>query len=172
MKKKIINHSTTITFIIMAILFSISFAILIPIIFRPFYYCSIKILDIEGQSGYSYAEIKEAFESTTNNRMEVLSAIVALKELKEPCDVTLTSDSQYLVKAFNENWIDTWIKKDFRRGKTDEVKNIDLWEELIELTKKHDVHFVWVKGHADNIENERCDELANEAISEMQKSIK
>ena len=117
-------------------------------------------------------EIKEAFESTTNNRMEVLSAIVALKELKEPCDVTLTSDSQYLVKAFNENWIDTWIKKDFRRGKTDEVKNIDLWEELIELTKKYDVHFVWVKGHADNIENERCDELANEAISEMQKSIK
>ena len=117
-------------------------------------------------------EIKEAFESTTNNRMEVLSAIIALKELKEPCDVTLTSDSQYLVKAFNENWIDTWIKKDFRRGKTDEVKNIDLWVELIELTKKHDVHFVWVKGHADNIENERCDELANEAISEMQKSIK
>lgn len=114
-------------------------------------------------------EIKEAFESTTNNRMEVLSAIVALKELKEPCDVTLTSDSQYLVKAFNENWIDTWIKKDFRRGKTDEVKNIDLWEELIELTKKHDVHFAWVKGHADNIENERCDELANEAIEEMQK---
>ena len=117
-------------------------------------------------------EIKEAFESTTNNRMEVLSAIVALKELKEPCDVTLTSDSQYLVKAFNENWIDTWIKKDFRRGKYDEVKNIDLWEELIALTKKHDVHFVWVKGHADNIENERCDELANEAIIEMQKSKK
>ena len=114
-------------------------------------------------------EIKEAFESTTNNRMEVLSAIVALKELKEPCDVTLTSDSQYLVKAFNENWIDTWIKKDFRRGKTDEVKNIDLWEELIELTKKHDVHFVWVKGHADNIENERCDELANEAIKKKKK---
>ncbi len=117
-------------------------------------------------------EIKEAFESTTNNRMEVLSAIVALKELKEPCDVTLTSDSQYLVKAFNENWIDTWIKKDFRRGKIDEVKNIDLWEELIALTKKHDVHFVWVKGHADNIENERCDELANEAIIEMQISKK
>ncbi len=114
-------------------------------------------------------EIKEAFESTTNNRMEVLSAIVALKELSEPCDVTLTSDSQYLVKAFNENWIDTWIKKDFRRGKSDEVKNIDLWEELIPLTKKHKVHFVWVKGHADNVDNERCDELANEAIEEMQK---
>lgn len=115
-------------------------------------------------------EIKEAFESTTNNRMEVLSAIVALKELNEPCNVTLTSDSQYLVKAFNENWVDAWIKKDFRRGKTDEVKNIDLWEELISLTKKHNVHFAWVKGHAENVENERCDELANEAIAEMQKS--
>ena len=117
-------------------------------------------------------EIKEAFESTTNNRMEVMSAIVALKELKEPCDVTLTSDSQYLVKAFNENWIDGWLKKDFRRGKSDEVKNIDLWEELIPLTTKHNVNFVWVKGHAENVENERCDELANEAIAEMQKSEK
>ena len=114
-------------------------------------------------------EIKEAFESTTNNRMEVLSAIVALKELKEPCEVTITSDSKYLVNAFNENWIDSWIKSDFRRGKSDEVKNIDLWEELIELTKKHKVSFIWVKGHADNEENERCDELANEAIREMQK---
>ena len=112
-------------------------------------------------------EIKKAFEDTTNNRMEVLSAIVALKELNEPCEVTLTSDSQYLVKAFNENWIDSWIKKDFRRGKSDEVKNIDLWEELIELTKVHKVTFKWVKGHADNVENERCDELANEAMDEM-----
>ena len=114
-------------------------------------------------------EIKEAFESTTNNRMEVLSAIVALKELKEPCEVTLTSDSKYLVNAFNEHWIDSWIKNDFRRGKSDEVKNIDLWEELIKLTNTHKVTFVWVKGHADNEENERCDELANEAIEEMQK---
>lgn len=116
-------------------------------------------------------EMKEAFESTTNNRMEVLSAIVALKELKEPCEVILTSDSKYLVNAFNENWIDSWIKNDFRRGKTDEVKNIDLWEELIELTKKHKVTFTWVKGHADNEDNERCDELANEAIKEMQEKV-
>lgn len=129
------------------------------------------VLKYEDKNGKVHRkEINEAFESTTNNRMEVMSAIVALNELKEPCDVTLTSDSQYLVKAFNENWIDTWIKKDFRRGKTDEVKNIDLWEELISLTKKHNVHFVWVKGHADNIENERCDKLANEAIEKMQLS--
>lgn len=126
----------------------------------------LKYVDKNGETHRK--EIKEAFESTTNNRMEVLSAIVALKELKEPCDVTLTSDSQYLVKAFNENWIDTWLKKDFRRGKSDEVKNIDLWEELIPLTKKHKIKFVWVKGHADNVENERCDKLANEAIEEMQ----
>ncbi|MBP3200966.1 MAG: ribonuclease HI [Lachnospiraceae bacterium] len=117
-------------------------------------------------------EIKKAFESTTNNRMEVMSVIVALKELKTPCEVTLTSDSQYLVKAFNENWVDNWLKNDFRRGKSDEVKNIDLWEELIPLTKIHKVNFVWVKGHADNVENERCDKLANEAIDEMQNNSK
>lgn len=124
----------------------------------------IKYTDKNGKE--NRLELKEAFKETTNNRMEVLSAIVALEHLKEPCEVTLTSDSKYLVSAFNEDWISTWIKKDFRRGKSDEVKNIDLWERLIELTKKHKVEFVWVKGHADNVENERCDTLANEAIRE------
>lgn len=125
----------------------------------------IKYTDKDGKE--SRLELKEAFPNTTNNRMEVLSAIIALKHLKEPCEVTLTSDSKYLVSAFNEGWIDTWIKKDFRRGRTDEVKNIDLWEQLIELTKIHKVTFVWVKGHADNVENERCDTLANIAIKEL-----
>lgn len=125
----------------------------------------IKYTDKDGKE--NRLELKEAFPNTTNNRMEVLSAIIALKHLKEPCEVTLTSDSKYLVSAFNEGWIDTWIKKDFRRGRTDEVKNIDLWEQLIELTKIHKVTFVWVKGHADNVENERCDALANLAIKEL-----
>lgn len=125
----------------------------------------IKYTDKDGKE--SRLELKEAFPNTTNNRMEVLSAIIALKHLKEPCEVTLTSDSKYLVSAFNEGWIDTWIKKDFRRGRIDEVKNIDLWEQLIELTKIHKVTFVWVKGHADNVENERCDALANLAIKEL-----
>lgn len=125
----------------------------------------IKYTDKNGKE--NRLELKEAFKETTNNRMEVLSAIVALEHLKEPCEVTLTSDSKYLVSAFNEDWISTWIKKDFRRGKSDEVKNIDLWERLIELTKKHKVEFVWVKGHADNVENERCDTLANLAINEF-----
>ena len=111
-------------------------------------------------------ELKEAFESTTNNKMELLSAIVALEKLKEPCEVTLTSDSKYLVDAFNQDWISEWIDTDFRRGKTTEVKNIDLWERLIDLSKKHKIKFVWVQGHADHVENERCDALANEAIKE------
>lgn len=130
----------------------------------------IKYLDKNGVNHRK--EIKKAFESTTNNRMELLSAIVALKELNQPCDVTLFSDSQYLVNAFNENWLAAWVKSDFRRGYANEVKNIDLWEELIELTKKHNVTFVWVKGHADNLENNKCDKLANEAIKELQKSMK
>lgn len=130
----------------------------------------IKYLDKNGVNHRK--EIKKAFESTTNNRMELLSAIVALKELNQPCEVTLFSDSQYLVNAFNENWLAAWVKSDFRRGYANEVKNIDLWEELIELTKKHNVTFVWVKGHADNLENNKCDKLANEAIKELQKSSK
>lgn len=127
------------------------------------------VLKFEDSDGKVHRkELKAAFPDTTNNKMEVMAAIVALKELKEPCEVTLTSDSKYLVSAFNEKWIDKWIKTDFRRGKSDEVKNIDLWEELIELTKKHKVTFVWVKGHADNVENERCDKLANEAMDELE----
>lgn len=112
-------------------------------------------------------EMKEAFLSTTNNRMELMGAIVALKELKMPCEVELYSDSKYVVDAFNKNWIENWKRKDFRKGKVDEVKNIDLWQELIELTNKHNVKFNWVKGHNDNIENERCDKLANEAMDEL-----
>ena len=114
-------------------------------------------------------ELKEAFYSTTNNRMELLAAIVALEKLKEPCEVTLKSDSKYLVNAFNENWIETWVKKDFRRGTTQEVKNIDLWERLLKLVKIHSVKFIWVKGHSLDIENERCDELANMAMDSLLK---
>lgn len=126
------------------------------------------VIKYEDKSGKeTRLEMKEAFRETTNNRMELLGAIVALEKLKEPCKVTLTSDSKYLVNAFNENWIENWIKKDFRRGKVDEVKNIDLWERIINLSKIHDITFVWVKGHAENIENERCDRLANEAIADL-----
>ena len=125
----------------------------------------IKYTDKNGKN--NRLELKEAFFDTTNNRMEILGAIVALERLKEPCEVTLTSDSKYLVDAFNKNWIDSWLKTDFRRGKTNEVKNIDLWERILKQTNIHKVSFVWVKGHNDDVENERCDLLANMAMDEL-----
>lgn len=129
----------------------------------------IKFIDKNGIE--NRLELKEAFDNTTNNKMELLSAIVALEKLKEPCDVTLSSDSKYLVDAFNKNWIDSWLKCDFRRGRQNEVKNIDLWERLIKQAKRHNIQFVWVKGHNNNTENERCDTLANMAMDEFQNNL-
>lgn len=94
---------------------------------------------------------------TTNNRMELLAAIRALSLLKEPCEVTLYSDSRYLVDAFLQDWVGSWEKSGYKNGK---VKNPDLWEELIALTHRHKVTFRWVKGHAGHDYNERCDALA------------
>ena len=104
-------------------------------------------------------ELSGGERETTNNRMELLGAISALEALKEPCEVTLTSDSKYLTDAFLQGWVDTWREHAWRRGK-DELKNPDLWERLYDLTKIHKVEFVWVKGHAGHEYNERCDRLA------------
>lgn len=108
-------------------------------------------------------ELSGGYKKTTNNRMELMAAIVGLEALTKPCIVDLYSDSQYLVKAFNENWIDGWIKKGWKRGKNEPVKNIDLWQRLLEAKKPHTVNFIWVKGHNGHIENERCDVLATTA---------
>ncbi len=96
---------------------------------------------------------------TTNNRMELMAAISGLEALKEPCRVNLYSDSKYLVDAFNEGWIYSWRNAGWRRGK-DELKNPDLWARLYELTERHEVKFIWVKGHDGHEYNERCDRLA------------
>ena len=96
---------------------------------------------------------------TTNNRMELLAAIEGLSALKEPCAVTLYSDSKYLVDAFNEGWVYGWKNKGWKRGK-DELKNPDLWARLFDLVETHRVNFVWVKGHNGHAYNERCDALA------------
>ena len=96
---------------------------------------------------------------TTNNRMELIAAISGLEALKEPCAVTLYSDSKYLVDAFNERWVYSWREKGWRRGK-DALKNPDLWARLYELTCIHKVKFVWIKGHNGHEYNERCDGLA------------
>jgi ribonuclease HI len=108
-------------------------------------------------------ELSAGYKKTTNNRMELMAAIAALEELRIPCDVTLHSDSQYLVNAFNQHWIDGWIRKGWTRGKNEPVKNIDLWKRLLEAKKPHEVHFVWVRGHDGNELNERCDKLATSA---------
>ncbi len=93
---------------------------------------------------------------TTNNRMELRGVIEGLKLLKEPCDVTVVSDSSYVVKAINE-WLPAWVKRDFKK-----VKNPDLWREYLEVSRPHTVRGIWVRGHDGHPENERCDQLARE----------
>ena len=108
-------------------------------------------------------EYSQGFKKTTNNRMELLAAIVGLEALTKPCEVTLYSDSQYLVKAFNDKWLEGWIKKGWKRGKNEPVKNVDLWKRLLRAMEPHQVDFIWVKGHAGHPQNERCDVLATTA---------
>ena len=108
-------------------------------------------------------ELSQGYVRTTNNRMELMAAIAGLEALKTPCNVTLYSDSKYLVDAFNQNWIDGWIRKGWKRGKNEPVKNPDLWKRLLKAKEDHNVTFVWVKGHNGHPLNERCDELATTA---------
>lgn len=108
-------------------------------------------------------EFSQGYRKTTNNRMELMAAIAGLEALTKPCEVELYSDSQYLIKAFNEHWLDGWIKKGWKRGKNEPVKNVDLWKRLLEATKPHKVTYIWVKGHDGHAQNERCDFLATSA---------
>lgn len=108
-------------------------------------------------------EYSAGYKKTTNNRMELMAAIVGLEALNRPCDVELYSDSQYVINAFNQHWIEGWIKKGWKRGKNEDVKNVDLWKRLLAAKKPHNVTFCWVKGHAGHPENERCDVLATTA---------
>lgn len=104
-------------------------------------------------------ELSGGEAETTNNRMELLAAISGLEALREPCQVTLYSDSRYLVDAFLQGWVFSWREHGWKRGR-DELKNPDLWARLYELTEIHTVEFVWVKGHDGHDYNERCDRLA------------
>lgn len=107
--------------------------------------------------------ISAGYRRTTNNRMELMAAIVGLEALNRPCEVDLYSDSKYLTDAFNQHWIDNWVKNRWKRGKSGPVKNIDLWERLLKAKAPHKVRFIWVKGHAGHPQNERCDKLATTA---------
>lgn len=108
-------------------------------------------------------EYSQGYVRTTNNRMELMAAIVGLEALNRPCQVELYSDSQYLVNAFNQHWIESWQKKNWKRRKNEPVKNVDLWKRLLAAKAPHDVKFIWVKGHDGHPQNERCDELATTA---------
>ena len=98
--------------------------------------------------------------NTTNNRMELAAVIEGLKRLDESCSVDIYSDSKYIVNAFNECWLDNWIKNGWRTSSGSDVKNKDLWRILVDITNKHVVRFHWVKGHSDNDLNNECDNLA------------
>lgn len=108
-------------------------------------------------------EYSGGYVRTTNNRMELMAAIIGFEALTKPCEVEVYSDSQYLVKAFNEHWLEGWIKKGWKRGKNEPVKNVDLWKRLLLAMEPHKVQFFWVKGHAGHPQNERCDVLATTA---------
>ena len=110
-------------------------------------------------SGGHRKELSQGFKLTTNNRMELLAVIIALEEIKkENSEIKLYSDSKYVVDAVGKNWVFGWEKKNFNKK-----KNPDLWIRFLKIYRKHKVSFVWIKGHADNKENERCDVLAVEA---------
>ena len=105
---------------------------------------------------------------TTNNRMELLAVIKGLEALKQPCIVNLYSDSRYVIDAFNEKWIDSWLANGWRTAGKKEVKNVDLWQSLLSLIKIHQVAFIKVKGHSDNEYNNRCDKIAVEEYKKLQ----
>ncbi len=108
-------------------------------------------------------ELSQGYRVTTNNRMELLAVIVALETLLRPCEVEVHSDSQYVVNAFNQRWVQGWIRRGWRNAQRQPVKNVDLWKRLLAAMEPHRVSWVWVKGHAGHPLNERCDQLATEA---------
>ena len=114
-------------------------------------------------------ELSDGYAETTNNRMELLSVIVGLRCLKEKCHVEIYSDSKYVVEAINKGWLISWQANGWRKSDKKEVKNRELWEELLHEMDKHEIVFHWVKGHDGNEYNERCDRLA---VSAYQKYLK
>ena len=132
-----------------------------------------------GIGGYGgiliYGDVKREYNGaelqTTNNRMEVMAVIVGLKKLKYPCKVEIYSDSAYTVNAYLNGWIYGWKKNGWKKADGKAVLNVDLWEELYSLTQTHEITFHKVVGHADNELNNRCDELARNAITEFRKSL-
>ncbi|MBQ2727083.1 MAG: ribonuclease HI [Clostridia bacterium] len=113
-------------------------------------------------------ELSGGDANTTNNRMELTAAIMALRALKQPCDVIMTSDSKYLCDGMSKGWAASWKRKGWKRADNSPAQNPELWDELLNLCSLHSVKFVWVKGHAGHPYNERCDEMAQARAREYQ----
>lgn len=111
-------------------------------------------------------ELSGGYRNTTNNRMEILAVIKGLEALNTSCNVTVYSDSKYVVDAIEKGWLDKWRRNNWMRNKTEKALNVDLWKRLLALMELHNVTFKWVKGHADNEENEKCDKLAVQAYKQ------
>lgn len=124
------------------------------------------ILEYEDEKNWQHKrEISQGYRLTTNNRMEIMAVIVGLEALKYPCEVQLVSDSQYTVRAINE-WLSKWAARGWRRsGSNEPVANVDLWQKIIALRAVHQLSALWTKGHAADMKNQRCDELARAAVA-------
>ena len=118
---------------------------------------------VDKQGTLHTREYSAGYKKTTNNRMELMAVIVGLENLIKPCNVTIVSDSKYVTDAFNQNWIDNWVKNNWKTAGKKPVLNIDLWKRLLDAKKNHNVSFIWVKGHDGHPQNERCDKLATTA---------
>lgn len=118
---------------------------------------------VDGTGKLYEKRMSQGYKKTTNNRMELMAAIVGLEALNRPCEVDLYSDSKYLTDAFNANWVDGWLKNNWKNSQKKPVKNVDLWKRLLTAKEKHQVKFIWVKGHNGHPMNELCDQLATSA---------
>lgn len=121
----------------------------------------LQYVDTKGQ--LHEREFSAGYKKTTNNRMELMAVITGLEALTKPCEVEIISDSKYVTDAFNQHWIESWQKNNWKNSAKQAVKNIDLWQRLLKAKTQHNVKFTWVKGHAGHPENERCDKLATDA---------
>ena len=108
-------------------------------------------------------EYSAGYKKTTNNRMELMAVITGLEALTRPCEVEVISDSKYVTDAFNQHWVDGWLKRNWKGSSNNSVKNVDLWKRLLKAKAPHQEKFTWVTGHAGHPENERCDKLATTA---------
>ncbi|MBI5103207.1 MAG: ribonuclease HI [Nitrospirae bacterium] len=121
------------------------------------------------RSEHRVKELSGCEAMTTNNRMELMGIITALEALKKPCRVRVTTDSTYVVKGMTE-WIQGWIKKNWKNSQKKDVLNRDLWERLLRASETHEIEWAWIKGHNGHTENERCDELARQCIADFRNS--